>query len=166
MWETLQIISEPVSLADAKKHLRLNPGTDEDDYVNMLISAARQFAENYIGRSIAVQQILCTEVDAKAVWLPRPPVTEVQSVLIDGEPVEYDYDSINGLVVLEEKAERVDITYKAGYATCPAGLKLAILLLIANWYENREAVVTGSIASVTPPLGAVTLLNQHKDWWF
>ncbi|WP_322990890.1 head-tail connector protein, partial [Hoeflea sp.] len=62
----------------------------------------------------------------------------------------------------------VGITYLAGYpttpevpedgetpaipaqSTVPAAIKTAILLLIGNWYENRESVVTGTIASELP----------------
>ncbi len=163
MWETLQVISEPVTLEEAKKHLRLNPGNEEDDYLRILIATARAFAENYIGRSIAVQQILCVEDGVKQVMLPRPPVAEITEVLVDDEVAEYEYDSILGILYLEDVANRVKITYNAGSATVPAGLKLAILLLIANWYENREAVVTGSVASVVPSLGVLSLLNQYKE---
>lgn len=46
-------MSEPVSLADIKTHLRLDPsGTDEDVYLTSLIVAARRSCELKIGRAI------------------------------------------------------------------------------------------------------------------
>jgi len=50
--------SEPVTLAEARDHLRLDtfgsPATHpEDDLISLYISAARQFCEDYLGHSIA-----------------------------------------------------------------------------------------------------------------
>ncbi len=50
----------------------------------------------------------------------------------------------------------VTVTYKAGYPvsdgkpTAPAAIKVAILLMVGHWYENRETVVTGTIATELP----------------
>jgi len=53
----------------------------------------------------------------------------------------------------------VSVTYRAGYANvgadpvrsgAPAQIKAAILLLVGHWYANREAVVTGTIATQLP----------------
>ena len=42
------------------------------------------------------------------------------------------------------------VTFVAGHANAaaaPSQLKAAIKLLVAHWYENREPVVTGTIAT-------------------
>ncbi|MDA8095582.1 MAG: head-tail connector protein [Betaproteobacteria bacterium] len=46
---------EPLSLADAKLHLRVDI-TDDDELITALISAARQYAENYTRRAIIQQK--------------------------------------------------------------------------------------------------------------
>lgn len=45
-------IIEPVTLEQAKTHLRVEHD-DEDDYILSLISAAREYAENFTGRLLA-----------------------------------------------------------------------------------------------------------------
>jgi uncharacterized phiE125 gp8 family phage protein len=49
----------------------------------------------------------------------------------------------------------VSMTFTAGYganaAALPEGLKTAIKMLVANWYENREPVLTsGAVPQVIP----------------
>lgn len=48
---------EPVSLAEARLHLREDDDiTDEDALITMLITAAREYAESYTGRSFVTQK--------------------------------------------------------------------------------------------------------------
>ena len=58
------------------------------------------------------------------------------------------------------------ITYEAGTLELPATVQQAILLLVGHWYDNREAVVVGSVTSVEVGMAVKNLLNQNKDWWF
>lgn len=45
----------------------------------------------------------------------------------------------------------------------PDTLRSAMLLMVGHWYENREAVVVGTIA--TPlPMAVDSLLYMNKDW--
>jgi len=54
--QTAEPTSEPVSLAQAKAHLRLDSdNTAEDALISLLISAARRYAESYTGRSFITQ---------------------------------------------------------------------------------------------------------------
>ncbi len=50
-----------------------------------------------------------------------------------------------------DRINAVQITYVSGYgadaSSVPQALKQAVLLLAAHWYENREAVVVGTINS-------------------
>ena len=41
------------------------------------------------------------------------------------------------------------------------GIRQALLLTIGNWYQNRQAVVTGTIATELP-MNAKFLLDQYK----
>ena len=59
------------------------------------------------------------------------------------------------------RSDAVQVTYTAGYGTdpsdVPASVQLAILGLVAHWYENRESVV------LTSSPNAVTIVPQFVD---
>lgn len=61
----------------------------------------------------------------------------------------------------------VQVTYKAGFGTTadavPAPLQLAILQLVAHWYENREATVLpeSGAGPVSIPFGVDALLAPY-----
>jgi uncharacterized phiE125 gp8 family phage protein len=74
---------------------------------------------------------------------------------------------------VDENVNSVVVTFKAGYRPTSPGsgdptmpvlphtLKSALKLMLAHWYENREAVVLGTIATQLP-LGIEALLRQHR----
>jgi uncharacterized phiE125 gp8 family phage protein len=76
---------EPVTLTEAKAHLRVT-GTDDDTYITSLISAARQRAETYISRAIC-EQTLAYSLDAfpTEFALPRAPVSSITSITYTDE---------------------------------------------------------------------------------
>lgn len=47
----------------------------------------------------------------------------------------------------------------------PADLKQAVLMLVAHFYENREATVVG-VSADEVPLGIWDIVNQHREWAF
>jgi len=49
---TTAVATEPVTLTEAKSHLRVI-GTTDDTFITALISSARDFAEHYTGRALA-----------------------------------------------------------------------------------------------------------------
>lgn len=67
---------EPVSLEEAKDHLRIVDFSDDDNYVATLVTAARQWCEDYCDRSFADQQYTVAFDDffGTRIELPRPPV--------------------------------------------------------------------------------------------
>lgn len=42
-----------------------------------------------------------------------------------------------------------------------ASLRMAMLMLVAHWYENREAVIVGSISSAIP-LAVESLIQPYR----
>jgi hypothetical protein len=49
----------------------------------------------------------------------------------------------------------------------PADLKLAVLMLAANWYEQRETLVVGNTITATEvPYGWSDIIRQHRAWGF
>lgn len=62
------------------------------------------------------------------------------------------------------KPAAVRVVFVAGYGNAsavPESIKTAIKLTVAHWYENREAVVTGTIATELP-VSARALL--YSEW--
>lgn len=176
-------IKEPVTLADAKMHIRAITGdTTEDEAIILpLISAAREYAEGRTGRSYAEQTISAYPEGWGVYQLPRPPVRSVESITYRDEngdentlePERYAVDLVAGKVYIKEPpgitldiGHPIKVTYKAGGGLVPSMVRQAMLLLIGHWYNNREAVVVGSVGSVEVDMAVTALLNAKKGWWF
>ncbi len=181
--------SEPVTLADAKAHLRVID-TAEDSYILGLIALARTAAEEATGRAF-VTQSWRLRLDAwpnarrvPVVDLPRPPLRAIDAVrTYDSagaasvwDASGYDADTIGTPGRLMRKpgatwpapgrfAAGIEIDFQAGYGALgsdvPAPLRHAILLHVAHLYENREPVFAGG-AIVTLPLSSSALLAPYQ----
>ena len=167
---------EPISLADAKLHLRVDVDTD-DDLINAIIKAARQRLE-IDARVALITQTLemrldCFPVDGDDILLLRPPLQSVTSIkYVDTDGVEQTWSSDDYAADIYSTPARirpaygevyptarsvnnaVTIRYTAGYGDAatavPDDLLQALKLLIGHFYENREDVITGTIASKLP----------------
>lgn len=172
--------TEPISLDEAKLHLRIDDAAD-NVLISNLIVAARQFVENYTHRTLMTTVIeKIYDVPSHSFSLPSPPLQEVTKIEVvndAGEKTEvdssiYDYDSsvdIPGRVQLREGCVWPDhrgfasfiVTFKAGYGDAPADvpemLRQAILQVLAHYYEKRQ--------SEEIPAGIYTLLAPFKVYW-
>lgn len=172
---------EPVTLADVKIHLRTVTGDTSEDaaVITPLITAAREYCENVTGLALAAQTVKAYP-DSWGLWrLPRSPVTSITSVKyydVDDAvytlaATEYQVDLVDGLIsILEDPGielralNPIVVEYTTGFTTgntCPMAIRQAMLLLIAHWYQNREAVGVG----VEVDYSVKRLLNQYKGWW-
>lgn len=156
---------EPVTLSEAKAHLRVDSDiTAEDTLITNLIQAARETAEGRTWRAILQQTLLLTLDDwpeGDVIELPRPPLIKVNSVqyydaggvlqTMDEADYQVDAASEPGRVMpvyggswpsLREVPNAVQVEYEAGYGDeagdVPQKLKQAILLTIGAWYAQRE----------------------------
>jgi uncharacterized phiE125 gp8 family phage protein len=69
-----QPVIEPVTLAEAKQHLRVDID-DDNDLILGYISAARQYAEEYLDRALISQQLtMRMDTFPYEFELPRPPM--------------------------------------------------------------------------------------------
>lgn len=171
----------PVSLAEAKLHLRIEPeATLEDSLIDGLIKAATAHLDGWsgiLGRCL-VEQVWRQDFDAFATCLPLPlgPVISISSVTIGDDtidPAGYTLKTDAGGRSRVEFAGvtatgAVSISYVAGYATIPGvpedvgppvvpaipakstvpdAIKVAILLLVGAWYENREESLIGVVSA-------------------
>lgn len=174
---------EPVTLAEAKAHLRVT-GTDEDALVSALIVAARSFAEECTGRAFVTQtwDYVLDAFPCAAFELPKAPlqsVTSVSYVDTDGATQTldsglYKVDAITdpgriapayGETWPSTRAEEnaVTIRFVAGYglaAAVPQPIKQALLLMTGQQFEHREATAEGSWSRL--PLGVDALLGLYR----
>lgn len=176
--------SEPVTLAEAKLHLRVD-GADEDALIGVFITAARESAEQELGRSIiATTWALTLDAFPTSIRLPMPratAVTRIDYLDADGvaqvmNPVGYQLIAASEFEAWIEPAygyawpatrqqpEAVKVTYVAGWtnaAAVPAAIKSWMLLAIGDMYANRER----SAEKPAVPHGFVAgLLDPYRVW--
>jgi uncharacterized phiE125 gp8 family phage protein len=176
---------EPVSLADAKAHLRID-GEDDDALLTAAIVAARVHVEA-LTRRVLIEQGWRVYFDfwprSRAVPIPVAPLISVDAVTVygaDGAPVavaaeDYDVDtaSVPGRLVLLGSAPpavgravngiEIDVTagYGASSVDVPAPLRQAAMMLVAHWYEHRGAV-GHDLAAAVPPHGFDALIAPYR----
>lgn len=166
---------EPITLADAKLHLKVEEDVTEDDtLIASQIKAARIAAENFTMRQfITATYELFLDKFPTVINVPRPPLQSVTSIkYIDTDGAEqtlnasvYTVDTVSmaGRIVLafeqswpqtRAQIQAVTVEYKAGYGDAPADVLDDIIagmkLHLGHLYENREDVVVGVSVSELP----------------
>ena len=183
LFRTVDPLGEPISVADAKIHMRIDH-TSEDGLIAGLIAAARDEVEAQTGLALIDQDWRLTTdgiAPSGIITLKRHPVREVLSVTLfdaDGaasllDPSHYllDCHARPAILCIEKRpaassyANGIEIDFKAGFgesgADVPDGLKRAVLLLVAHWYEFR-AGFGASDQPVSWPPGFDRLVARWK----
>ena len=177
---------EPVTLAEAKAHLRVD-SSDEDTLVSSLVTAARIHIE------LACSKVLITQSwklyfdrwpSRTCVEIPIAPLQEISAVKIyDADDNSENLDASGWYVDTASSpcrlvrrpvaiwpdparpANGIEITLTAGYGNTasdvPQTLRQAILLLVAHWFETREPVILGESA-ISVPLGVEALIAPER----
>jgi uncharacterized phiE125 gp8 family phage protein len=172
--------AEPATLAQAKAHLKLDAG-DEDEIVSRLIVAARAHVERLTGLKLMEQRWavwLDRWPEGCAIRLPLAPVGAVDEVNVYGE------DDVAAAVAAEayfldaadrpprlvrrtgwtwpspgRRANGIEIQVTAGFGPdaddVPAELRQAILMLVAHWYEQRTGIEDAPFQAVPRGIGAL-----------
>jgi len=177
---------EPISIDDLKNDLKVDSDLVLDDALILgLGKAARVLAEKVQGRALITQTLELT-LDgwpAKGFFeLPCPPLQSVTSITyydeddnaatVDSGTYFVDTVSEPGRVVLNSgeswpsttlrAVNAVVVRFVAGYgaegADVPETVRNAIRLLVAHWYENREAISTSGAVPKAMPFGVQALL--------
>ena len=167
--------SEPVTLAEAKAHLRIEHD-DENDYITTLIEVAREYVEIGMCNRTLMSSTWTLYLDEfpagnMGICLPYPPVAAISSVTYYDTSgtqqtlSDYQLDSQSEPAALHpsvdslwpstqsNKYQAVTIVYTAGYAdadSVPAKIKHAIKIILSELYENRENSIVGT--NVTPAM--------------
>lgn len=181
-----QPAEEPVTVAEAKAHLRVTHALD-DDAIEENIAAARRYLESQWGIAIIEQtwRAVVDEWPDDGVALRPHPVTALSAVkvwdgsamadvadltayqLIEGRPARAILES--GSVSPARTRQGIAVHFTAGWADAaavPQNVKRAILLLVGHWYRNREASVsakTGFGVSADLTRGVEDLMAPYRS---
>ena len=182
--ETVAPSVEPITTVEAKLHLRVDHG-DEDAYIDTLVAAARQYIELVTRRSL-VNTTFTLKLDAYPTEIrpPRSPLSSVTSITYvdtDGNTqteassvYNVDTDTEPGRISLafnqswsdtREQNNAVVVTFVAGYGAAasniPAALREVVKMLTAHYYEFRQPVISGTIATKIP-MHIESLIWMHR----
>jgi len=174
--------TKPVTLEDVKAHLRVF-FPDDDTYLDALIVAAVTHLDGYQGilnRCIVSQSWKTTHnyfcrrmetifTDTSAVVVKYFDVDGVEQTVSNTAYLVYpDYIMFKRDFVFpavdRDRDDPISLVSTHGYTTVPDTLKLAIKILIAHWYRNREPVTMGGVPSKIP-FSVNALLAPHR-WAF
>jgi len=180
--------TEPVTLAQAKVHLRVDTDTD-DTYIGSLITAAREYCEAYCDETFLHTQYRMTlDSFPTEIELPRPPMATSGTVTSVSITFTLENQSTATLATNEYRIDRaampgvlrttyngswpshlldynaVTVTWFGGKGSEGSAVsqrvKNAILWLVAYWYERRMAA--DGIAMTEVPYGVKSLLDSAK----
>jgi len=160
----------------------------ENDLLNALITAARQYAEDFQRRAFVTQTWelwLDKFPDEDYIKIPLPPLQSVSSVkYYDTDDTEATFSSGDYFVDIKSEPGRVAlnygetwptttlrpvngvcVTFVAGYGDAatdvPQKVRNAMLLLIGHLYEHRESVIVGTMTAEVP-MSVDALLWQNR----
>lgn len=181
-----------ITLAEARTHLRIiaygSPLAHPDDaYITALITAAREWTEEYLERYIGTQTLELALDDFPDDIELKGYVQSVTSVkYIDATEIEQTLSAANYTLdnysvpawilqatntdwpTIADVGNAVKVRYAAGYTDtlvtndnpCPKAIISAMLLVIGNLYENRQENTNKMNAAL--PMGVYTLLQPYR----
>ena len=170
--------SEPVSLAEAKAHIRVS-NSNEDTMISAMIESAREYCENWCGKSFAQKEVVVfiSEIDDRREFdLPQNPVESVDEVVRVAQDGTETALTLNGdyfVIGLNKKMIRTESAFtsestdslKVTFTTkneCPPGIKHAILKIVAALWQNRSVSVESGLMDESEMFNVRTILNSHK----
>lgn len=186
---TVAPASEPVTLTEAKLHLRVETSvTTEDNWITASIQAAREVVETVTNRALISQTVvlkLQRFPSGIPIWLPRPPLISISSVAyIDANGTSQPWAATTGYDLAQpsgpkatyariypaygtqypqtrDQMEAVTITYLAGYANA-AAVPQGIknaMLLLIGHWYANREAVNVGNITTELPLGVASLLG-------
>ena len=173
----------PVSLTEAKSHLKVDTSAD-DTYIESIIKAATQLSEEYTNRFFiltSIKQYASSFAEIQTLFKSKVnSVTHVKyydsdntlqtlsasvyNAQINYEPAQIELADNQSFPTITKRNDAVEVAYVVGYGDAtdvPQIIKQAILLTIGNFYQNRNSVVIGRIATELPQ-NVKWLLDTYK----
>jgi uncharacterized phiE125 gp8 family phage protein len=162
-----------------------------DADIDAYIRTAQEYVEEFTNLTLFDTNIVATwnrfpESSAGALTLPAWPIDSISQIeyinesgatvsIDENSEVQSSFASTPAFILplpgeewpatQPDRVDAVSINFTAGYgptsATVPHRVKQAIKLLVAHWFKNREAVLTGTISKELE-LAVHSLLNQIR----
>lgn len=185
-------VTTPVSLAEAKAHLRFNAtDTAQDALLQIYVDAATDYAEQFLGRAL-IDQTWEMAIDAfpvAEIKIPKPPLIEVISVsysdpggltqVVSVSDYYVDNYSEPGWIVPQgnltwpttlSAINAVRVRFRAGYldsGSSPAspnvpGEIIQAILLGIGSFNENREQIVVGETIVEMPLGVHELLRKHR----
>lgn len=180
----LELLTAPpmnvFTLEEVKLHCRVDSDlTADDEYLLGLLIAAERYVERQTGKQLITASYLFT-YSGSPQWgqlrLPRGPLVEVSSVVMNDTVIDPSrYRVVTGddaCVMLTDLdhcpgAKTTDlytVEFSAGYGfseEVPETLKVAIRLLVSEWYTRRENSSNFSVTAL--PIGVDKILSLYTN---
>jgi uncharacterized phiE125 gp8 family phage protein len=174
--KTYQVITPastyPVSLTEAKSHLKVDT-TADDTYIESIIKAATQLSEEYTNRffiDTVIEQYASSFAELQTLFKSKVSAVAhvkyydsdnslqtlsatVYDTQLNYEPSQIQLADNQSFPSITKRNDAVLVRYTVGYGAAsdvPEIIKQAILLTIGNFYQNRNSVVIGKIATELP----------------
>lgn len=188
-WQLLTPSAEPLTLEDAKSHLRIDL-EDDDPGIFRRVRGARSQAEQYMRRGLLTQ----TWLYGQDVWTDE--ILLPMAAPLQGVPIVRYYNSagvqqtlstsvytVDALsepgrivkaplqiwpVLQANRAMAVTVEYIVGWtsvALIPPDILDAIYLLLGDSEEFREGTVSSNGTLQSLPNGVTAKLAPHRVWW-
>ncbi|MGD9783891.1 MAG: head-tail connector protein [Hyphomicrobiaceae bacterium] len=167
-------LSEPLTLDEVKQHLRID-GTNEDALLASLILTSRLHIETALGLAL-LQQSWRLSLDAWPrsgfILMPLSPVLAVSEIrvaadmgpatVVDAAAYQVDAASRPARIAFDAShvpqpkglVNGIEIDFTAGFGMAagdvPEPVRLALLLLVAHWYEHRDPIEIGMPSTAIP----------------
>jgi len=178
---------EPLSLAEAKSHLRID-GNDDNMLLASLILTSRLHIEAALGLALVTQSwawFLDKWPRGLVLTLPMRPVQSITAVRVRAAddsaltiaPEFYDLDGkgvpprlalsrVSPLPLPGRHTNGIEIDFVAGFgataASVPAPVRQALLLLVAHWYEHRAPFELAGGTKPIPPSVSELLMPYRQ----
>lgn len=173
---------EPVTLSEAKAHLRVDTA-DDDVLIQGLVRAAREWVEEYLDRTLVhTQWAMRLEEFPEEIYLPKPPMAQAGTATAVSITFTLQTGDTQTLSTSQYRVDRfstpgeiypnyastwpphredensITVTWWGGYGAngsdVPQGIKNAMLLYIHELYEKR--------GNAEPPAAVKALLDAYK----
>lgn len=181
---------EPISVADAKRHLRVEH-SDDDLLIKRLIETAVSMVDvtGVLGKAMITQTWgEWFAPNPSQIVLSLGPIQSVSAIKYYDTDNALQTDTLSNYFVLGTSGrttikpksgynwpttftrdDAIKIEYVIGYGDTfrdvPSTVRHALFMLVAHYYENRENELIGTI-SKTLPFGFEALIDSERNTWY
>ena len=181
---------EPISVADAKRHLRVEH-SDDDLLIKRLIETAVSMVDvtGVLGKAMITQTWgEWFAPNPSQIVLSLGPIQSVSAIKYYDTDNALQTDKLSNYFVLGTSGrttikpksgynwpttftrdDAIKIEYVIGYGDTfrdvPSTVRHALFMLVAHYYENRENELIGTV-SKTLPFGFEALIDSERNTWY